>query len=338
MIDIQNITLQYGSVVVIKNLSMSIAKGDFFTLLGESGSGKSTLLMAIAGFLRPTVGKILIDGVDVTDLPPEQRDIGIVFQNYALFPNLTVYDNVAFGLKVRKYPKPEIQQKTESVLQATGILETANRKPNTLSGGQQQRVALARAMVLAPKILLMDEPLSNLDAKLRLEMRAELRRLQQQFGFTAIFVTHDQDEALSMSSQVALLNHGMIEQVSAPQDMYHNPQTAYACTFLGEACVFSQHTKNEMGLAMQTFVAIRPERLHMIADNKAPCDYIFNGKISDIVFRGANAILAINLKNGETVSVVVWGHQVIALQHGDTISVGCNKDDLICIDHMESEK
>ena len=335
MIEIQNITLQYGPIVVIKDLSITINKGDFFTLLGESGSGKSTLLMAIAGFLRPTAGKILIDSHDVTDLPPEQRDIGIVFQNYALFPNLTVFENVAFGLKVRKYPKQDIIQKTEQVLKTTGIFEYAKRKPNVLSGGQQQRVALARAMVLAPKILLLDEPLSNLDAKLRLEMRAELRRLQQQFAFTAVFVTHDQDEALSMSSQVALLNQGKIEQVSPPQDMYHNPQTPYTCTFLGEVCVFSQHTKNHMGLDTQAFVAIRPERLQRITDSCQKLEYTFKGTLSDIVFRGANALLDITLQNGENVSVVMWGHNTLSLRCGDTVQFGCNTDDLICIGDMK---
>ncbi len=330
MIRLENITLQYGDIMVIENLNLHIGKKDFYTLLGESGSGKSTLLMAIAGFLKPTQGRIYIDGTDVTDLPPEQRDIGIVFQNYALFPNMSVCKNVAFGLKVRKYSKQNIQDRTEQVLKTVGIWEHAHKKPVALSGGQQQRVAIARAIVLNPKILLMDEPLSNLDAKLRVEMRSELIRLQQQFGFTIVFVTHDQDEALSMSSCVALLNQGKIEQFGKPQDLYYTPATAYACNFLGEACVFSSGLKQALNLPKNAFVAVRPERLPLCNTGNA-VDYTIDATITDIVFRGTNALIYATLETGETIHNTLFGHHAISLNIGDTITVGCNKDDLIII-------
>ena len=305
----------------------------FTPYLGNRGSGKSTLLMAIAGFLKPTKGRIYINDKDVTDHPPEQRDIGIVFQNYALFPNMSVFKNVAFGLKVRKYSKQDIQHRTEKVLKTVGIWEQSHKKPVALSGGQQQRVAIARAMVLNPKILLMDEPLSNLDAKLRVEMRSELMRLQQQFGFTIVFVTHDQNEALSMSSCIALLNQGTINQFGKPQDLYYNPATAYTCNFLGEACVFSSGLKQVLNLPENAFIAVRPERLPLCGVHDT-MDYKINAKITDIVFRGINAFIYATLETGETIHNTIFGHHAISLSIGDTITVGCNESDLIIISDM----
>lgn len=330
MIKLENITLQYGPIKVIENLNLDIEEGDFYTLLGESGSGKSTLLMAIAGFLQPAGGKIYIDGRDVTDLPPEQRDIGIVFQNYALFPNLTVFDNVAFGLKVRKYTKDEIQERTERILKATGIWDQAQKKPVALSGGQQQRVAVARAMVLNPKILLMDEPLSNLDAKLRVEMRAELLRLQNKFGFTVVFVTHDQDEALSLSTQIALLNQGQVEHHGVPHELYYQPRTPYTCNFLGEACVFSDELKKQLKLPADVFTAIRPEQMPLVTA-KSKTDYKVSGEITDMIFRGANALVYAQLSTGEVIHNTVFGHDALPLKIGGKVTFGFMENDLITI-------
>jgi iron(III) transport system ATP-binding protein len=219
----------------VDNVSAEIQSGEFVTLLGPSGCGKTTILRMIAGFELPSEGDVLIGGQRVNDLPPERRDTAMVFQSYALFPHYRVYDNVAFGLKIRSMPEKTIHEKVMSIIELVGLNGMENRFPNQLSGGQQQRVALARALVMEPKILLFDEPLSNLDAKLRVQMRKEIRKIQRKLGLTSIYVTHDQSEALSLSDKVILMKNGRIEQVGTPRDIYQRPASEFVAEFIGGA-------------------------------------------------------------------------------------------------------
>ncbi|MFW5653610.1 MAG: ABC transporter ATP-binding protein [Planctomycetota bacterium] len=233
-ITLEGIRKEFGSTVAVDSISLTIRPGDLFFLLGPSGCGKTTLLRMIAGFVDPTAGRILLGDRDVTHLPPEKRNTGMVFQNYALWPHMTVAENVAFGLSVRKVTKAERDDRVMEALAAVRMEDYALRRPNQLSGGQQQRVALARALVIRPSVLLLDEPLSNLDAKLRLEMRSEIRRICTETGITTVYVTHDQKEALSMADGMAVLRSGNIEQTGAPKAVYDRPRTRFVADFLGE--------------------------------------------------------------------------------------------------------
>jgi iron(III) transport system ATP-binding protein len=232
---IEQVSFSYGANLIIDNVSLDIAKGEFFAFLGPSGSGKTTLLRLIAGFGIPSTGRILVDEKDVTHLPPWSRNVGMVFQNYALWPHMTVAKNVAFGLERRRLPKAEIGRKVAAVLELVGLTAFADRRPAQLSGGQQQRVALARTLVIEPTVLLLDEPLSNLDAKLRIEMRSELRQLQQKVGITTVYVTHDQEDANSVADRIAVLDQGRIQQVGTPVELYDHPASRFVAGFLGTA-------------------------------------------------------------------------------------------------------
>ncbi|MBA9026390.1 ABC transporter ATP-binding protein [Peribacillus huizhouensis] len=233
IIKIENLSKTFGNYLAIDNISLDIPKGSFLTFLGPSGCGKTTLLRLIAGFYEPDDGNIYFEEKKINELPAYKRDTPLVFQEYALFPHLNVFENIAYGLKLKKTPKKEIQDRVDSMLKMFGLIGMENRYPKELSGGQQQRVAFARALVMGKNVLLMDEPLSNLDAKMRVEVRDELRALQKRFGFTAIFVTHDQDEALSISDQIAVFNKGQICQVGTPMDIYFKPKTKFVADFVG---------------------------------------------------------------------------------------------------------
>jgi len=228
-----NVTKKFKDVVAVDHVTLEIKHGEFFTLLGPSGCGKTTTLRLIAGLEYPDEGRIYFDGQDVTDLPPYKRNTGMVFQNYALWPHMTVFDNIAYGLKVRRLPKDEIRKKVYEVLDLIKLKGLERRYPTQLSGGQQQRVALARALVIEPQVLLLDEPLSNLDAKLRIEMREEIKRLQRRLGITTIYVTHDQEEAMVISDRIAVMNRGRIMQVGTPRELYKRPRNLFVATFLG---------------------------------------------------------------------------------------------------------
>lgn len=235
-VSIENITLSFGATPVLENVNLVIEPGEFFTFLGPSGSGKSTLLRLIAGFGPiPSTGRVLIGGKEVTRLAPWERNVGLVFQNYALWPHMTVRKNVAFGLEERKTPAREIRERVDAALELVGLLQFAERRPSQLSGGQQQRVALARTVVVEPQILLLDEPLSNLDANLRVEMRREIHDLQRKLGLTTIFVTHDQEEANTISDRMAVLNERTIQQVGPPMVLYDEPVNRFVASFLGTA-------------------------------------------------------------------------------------------------------
>lgn len=233
-VQLEDIRVSYdGKQNILKDLRLSMEKGELVSLLGPSGCGKTTTLRVIAGLIEPNDGRFTVDGSDLTKVPVHKRNFGMVFQSYALFPHLTIRENVAFGLKMQKEKKAVIQEKVERMLEVTGLLEYADRYPKQLSGGQRQRVALARALVIEPKLLLLDEPLSNLDAKLRLTMRVEIKRIQRQLGITTVFVTHDQEECFSISDKVAVMNNGIIEQYDSPEEIYKNPQTEFVARFIG---------------------------------------------------------------------------------------------------------
>jgi spermidine/putrescine ABC transporter ATP-binding subunit len=237
-VDIVGVTKRYEAVVALDSVSLQIGEGEFFGLLGPSGSGKTTLLRAIAGFVQPDAGEIRVDGEDIRGKPVHRRDIGMVFQNYALFPHMAVFDNVAFGLSVRRRPQREIRGAVERMLALVRLAGLEARRPSQLSGGQQQRVALARALVTHPRVLLLDEPLGALDKRLRQQMQIELRQIQREVGITTVFVTHDQEEALTLSDRIAIFNEGRAVQVGTPAEVYERPRTAFAAHFLGDANFF----------------------------------------------------------------------------------------------------
>ena len=238
-ISLQGLTLSYGRTVAVPDLSLDIPEGELIALLGPSGCGKTTTMRAIAGLLRPTSGRIVIAGRDVTAIPANRRGVGLVFQSYALFPHLSAFENVAFGLRLRRLPARDIQAQCEAGLARVGLQGLADRKPAELSGGQQQRLALARSLVIKPALLLLDEPLSNLDARLRLEMRAELQRVQKETGVTMVFVTHDQAEALALADRVVLMRAGLIEQIGTAEELYARPATSFAADFMGFENIFA---------------------------------------------------------------------------------------------------
>jgi iron(III) transport system ATP-binding protein len=265
-----HIGLAYGTSQVLKDITLRIEPGEFFALLGPSGSGKSTLLRLIAGFNRHNQGQLLVDGRDITGVPPHARNIGMVFQNYALWPHLTVYDNVAFGLVERRLPRAQIRRRVEEALALVGLADYAQRRPHQLSGGQQQRVALARTIVIEPQVLLLDEPLSNLDKKLREQMRQELLRLQRQLGITTIFVTHDQEEAMTTADRMAVLEGGVLQQVGTPTELFDRPANAFVAGFVGTANLLRGEIQERSGHLVFAAEGVGPLRLPRSAHAPAP--------------------------------------------------------------------
>ena len=280
IIEIKNINVSYGSNHVLKDVSLNIENKDFYTFLGPSGCGKTTLLRLIAGFEKSSSGELFIDGKEVSNLNPWERDVGMVFQNYALWPHMTVYKNISFGLEEKKLDKKDIKSRVDEVLELVDLKDLSGRYPFQLSGGQQQRVALARTLVVKPKVLLLDEPLSNLDAKLRVQMRKELQDLHKKIGITSIFVTHDQEEANSMSTNLAILNEGVVQQVGKPVDLYNNPENIFVANFLGITNVIGgtikdNNFKSSEGLVIKdiiddrkgTNILLRPQNLYLDSNN-----------------------------------------------------------------------
>lgn len=298
IINIKNINVSYGKNHVLKNVNIDIKEKDFFTFLGPSGCGKTTLLRLIAGFEQSQSGELFIDGKEVSKLNPWERDVGLVFQNYALWPHMTVFKNISFGLEEKKVPKNEINDRVDEVLELVGMQELKHRYPYQLSGGQQQRVALARTIVVRPKVLLLDEPLSNLDAKLRNQMRIELLELHNKLQITTIFVTHDQEEANSISDNIAIFNEGIIQQVGAPIDLYNNPENLFVANFLGTINVLNGEIQNGSFKSVNNFelkniksenkmkcsLLIRPQNISLI--RRGDSDQAFKGKIEGKEFLG----------------------------------------------------
>ena len=270
MIKLENIEVTFGDFKALKDINIHVKEGEFFTFLGPSGCGKTTTLRTITGFIQPSGGKVYVRGKDITDMPVEKRNIGMVFQSYALFPTMTVYDNIAFGLKVQKMNKDEIRKKVYSMAEKVDLNEQQLvKKVSELSGGQQQRVAIARALVTSPEIICLDEPLSNLDAKLRVQLRNELKELQCRFGITTVYVTHDQEEALTLSDKIAVFNKGVIEQIGRPDEIYNHSATEFVCNFIGDINKLSREFLVKTGAAGKSGIDpdknsyIRLERMHV---------------------------------------------------------------------------
>ena len=283
----ESVSRHFGEVRAVDQVDMEVRDGEFFSMLGPSGSGKTTCLRMIAGFDRPTSGRIMLYGQDVSDLPPYERDVNTVFQDYALFPHMNVGDNIAYGLMIKKVDKAERTKRVDEILDLVQLSGFANRKPSQLSGGQRQRVALARALINHPKVLLLDEPLGALDLKLRQQMQVELKAIQKRVGITFIFVTHDQEEALTMSDRIAVFNEGKIEQVGEPSEVYEHPASQFVAGFVGTSNVISGDVALRITGSSQTF-SIRPEKIHLGSmDEAVDSDmHTVEGTVRDVVYLG----------------------------------------------------
>ena len=321
IIQLKDVNKFYGENHVIKDLNLEVNEGEFFTMLGSSGCGKTTTLRMIAGFERPTSGVLTIDGQDMADKEPNHRDVNTVFQSYALFPHMTIFDNVAYGLRMKRVPKPEIQERVTGMLELVQLGGFENRKPDQLSGGQKQRVAIARALINRPRVLLLDEPLGALDLKLRKQMQIELKRLQRKLGITFVYVTHDQEEALSMSDRIAIMNDGVLEQVGTPTEIYEEPATRFVATFIGETNLFEgvihkvEDGTASVGVETGTIevasldaevgellaISVRPERMRI---SQAPVPgFALPGVVRDQVYIGSAVKVIVELPNGQEVRV-----------------------------------
>jgi spermidine/putrescine transport system ATP-binding protein len=324
-IELSKLTKQFEELTAVDGIDLHIPGGEFFSLLGPSGCGKTTTLRMIAGFERPTSGEIFLDGTDVAYTPPHQRNVNTVFQNYALFPHLNVYDNIAYGLKRAKRPKAEIRERVGTALELVQLPGYERRQPSQLSGGQQQRVALARALVLNPAVLLLDEPLGALDAKLRKALQIELKSLQQEVGITFLYVTHDQEEALTMSDRLAVMNGGHIEQVGAPQDVYEDPETLYVADFLGvsnlmEATIVSSGTSacqvaldgyelqtrgTDRDVTGEAKIVIRPERVELEEHGSPSGPNRIPAMVERVVYVGSAIQVIVRGATGESLQALV---------------------------------
>ncbi|CAN7262998.1 ABC transporter ATP-binding protein [Peribacillus frigoritolerans] len=357
-VEIKGAFKQFGANVVLNGIDLEVKQGELLTLLGPSGCGKSTTLNLIAGFLDPDRGEVHIKGNNVTKVPPYKRDLGMVFQTYSLFPHMTVYENLSFGLKLRKVGKAEQKKKISKALELVKMSGLENRYPRELSGGQRQRVAISRALVVEPELLLLDEPLSNLDAKLRHELRAEIKRLQKEIGVTTIFVTHDQEEALSMSDRVVVMNAGKIEQISTPTEIYNHPKTEFVFQFIGKSNCFEGNvsavdkrkvavkigsdithvdTNNVMGNEIdlktgdEVKLYIRPEKLQIVSlDEKSssPLDF-HRAKISQMNYLGTSWEINVLLQ-GKSIQVLTSAFDS-SWQNGSEVLIGWSPSEVMLV-------
>lgn len=341
-IKIRNAQKRYGDNIIINNLSLDIKEGEFFTLLGPSGCGKTTLLRMIAGFNSIENGDFYFKDKRINDLDPSKRNIGMVFQNYAIFPHLSVEKNVEFGLKNRKVPKEEMKVETDKFLKLMQIEEYRDRMPERLSGGQQQRVALARALVIKPDVLLMDEPLSNLDAKLRVEMRTAIKEIQNSVGITTVYVTHDQEEAMAVSDRIAIMKDGDIQHIGKPRDIYQRPANLFVATFIGKTNVVKAELEYregktflklvdgyeveiehilDTGVSGEVMVSIRPEEL-VISEDQNGIEAI----VDDSVFLGLNTHYFVHLKDGRKLEIIQESKINSIIEKGEKIFLKVNSD------------
>lgn len=349
-LSISHVTKQYGDTVVVDDFNLDIEKGEFVSFLGPSGCGKTTTLRMVAGFEIPTSGKILLDGADITNKAPNQRNVGMIFQAYALFPNMTVAQNIGFGLSVRKESKEMISQRVDEMISLINLEKHALKYPYQLSGGQQQRVSLARALAIHPQVLLLDEPLSALDAKIRVSLRAEIRAIQKKLGITAIFVTHDQEEALSISDRIVVMNSGLMEQVGTPFEIYNFPTTVFSANFVGSLNNASGEVVNpEKGLLTmdgvqfesatvlnsrnkgdKVKVAIRPERFSFASEQKKT--NVVDATIENITFLGS--VVRIQIKIGKTkFNMDTFNNPFLELPRiGSVEQVTCSREAVLVLD------
>jgi putative spermidine/putrescine transport system ATP-binding protein len=347
---ISGITKSFGSSQVVKGVDLGFERGEFVSLLGPSGCGKTTILRMVAGFERPTTGTVWVDGHDITNLPPNQRKIGMVFQAYALFPNMNVADNIGFGLRIAGMQKPQRAERVDEMLKLIGMSGFGKRYPFELSGGQQQRVALARALAPSPRMLLLDEPLSALDAKIRVSLREQIREIQRELGITTMFVTHDQEEALSISDRIVVLNAGNVEQFGKPFDIYNRPQTRFVATFVGTLNTLNATVADAaartvtLGGNTVTIPALpatarngeaialtmRPEAVSLV--NGVTRDIVLDGKIAEVSFLGSVIRLKVDLGDN-LVSLDTFNDQrTPPPEHGAPVRVGIASSDVLVLD------
>jgi spermidine/putrescine transport system ATP-binding protein len=354
MIEARAITKRFGALVAVDQVSLKVESGEFLTLLGPSGCGKTTLLRIFAGFETPDAGTVHLAGAEVTPLPPYRRDVNQVFQSYALFPHLSVEDNIGFGLRMRGLPRAEQRDRVAEAAAAASLGGLERRMPHQLSGGQRQRVALARALVCRPKVLLLDEPLSALDAKLRLGMQAELKRMHRRLGITFVFVTHDQHEAITMSDRIALMHRGRIEQIGSPEAIYRQPATAFAADFIGQANLLrvavvqreagSARVRTDQGLELTLpsdalppgpepfLVSIRPERI-ALSSEPAPGANSFAAHVEERIFQGPTDTLRVVTPSGARLSVLLAGRGPVpaSWREGDPIHCAVAPGDIVVV-------
>ncbi len=333
MIRLNDIVVKFGDFTALHGINVHVKEGEFFTFLGPSGCGKTTTLRTITGFIEPAAGTVVVKGRDITHVPIEDRNIGIVFQSYALFPTMTVYDNIAFGLKVKKVKKSEIDQKVRQIAKKVDLTDEQLAKAvSQLSGGQQQRVAIARALVTGPAIICMDEPLSNLDAKLRVQLRNELKKMQKDFGITTIYVTHDQEEALTLSDRIAVFNKGVIEQIGTPNEVYNHSQTEFVCNFIGDINRLNDDTVAALKAAGAAVDGsrhnyIRLERLHV---NVAPRggELTLDGTVESCEYYGLYIKYYIHI-GSQTLKVIEKNDGVNIYEPGQQVKVVLNPGDIM---------
>ena len=337
-----------GELLVVKNLNLDIAKGEFLTMLGPSGSGKTTCLMMLAGFETPTNGEIYLDGQPISNIPPNKRGIGMVFQNYALFPHMTVKENLMFTLEVRKVETNEIEKKVKRALDMVELGEFVNRMPLQLSGGQQQRVALARALVFEPRLVLMDEPLGALDKNLREQMQYEIKHIHENIGITVVYVTHDQSEALTMSNRIAVFNDGKIQQISSPEVLYEKPNSSFVAQFIGEnnqlngkvksingeTCVIETDTGenikalkiNISNVGDNSLISLRPERVYI--NSKDKFDNNFDAKVKELIYLGDHIRTRLEIcGNDQFIVKVPNSHMGLKLEEGSSVKLSWKTED-----------
>jgi len=329
MIQLTDIVVRFGDFEALHNINVHVKEGEFFTFLGPSGCGKTTTLRTITGFIDPVSGTVAMQGKDITHVPIEKRNIGIVFQSYALFPTMTVHDNIAFGLKIKKLKKDEIEQKVNAIARKVDLSDEQLKKAvSQLSGGQQQRVAIARALVTEPAIICMDEPLSNLDAKLRVQLRNELKKMQKDFGITTIYVTHDQEEALTLSDRIAVFNKGFIEQIGTPNEVYNHSATEFVANFIGDINPLEKEIVRGMGLETGKHHFIRLERVRVNQDKSGDNIYRTEGVIESREYYGLYIKYYVSAA-GQTIKVIEKNDGIRIYEEGERVRVEIHPDDVM---------
>ncbi|MBR3475022.1 MAG: ABC transporter ATP-binding protein [Oscillospiraceae bacterium] len=342
MIELKDIVVKFGDFTALHDINVFVKEGEFFTFLGPSGCGKTTTLRTITGFIEPVEGTVIVNEQDITHVPVEKRNIGIVFQSYALFPTMTVYDNIAFGLKVKKMNKLEIDKKVKEIARKVDLSDEQLQKAvSQLSGGQQQRVAIARALVTEPAIICMDEPLSNLDAKLRVQLRNELKKMQKEFGITTIYVTHDQEEALTLSDRIAVFNKGYIEQIGTPNEVYNFSRTEFVCNFIGDINRLGDELVGMLTAAGADLDAgkhnyIRLERLHVNAEVQ-PGQYSLDGTVIMREYYGLYIKYYIDM-GSQTLKVIEKNDGVRIYEEGQRVQVILDPRDIMAYEPEEEEE